>query len=143
MTTNVEDRLRRLEDAEQIRDLLMAYGRTLDDRDMEAYSALFASDGEWLGPFVGAARGPAGILQLMRENLGPAPKGSHHLMTNMVVSSDGDRGTASSRWTYVVPAESGGPALAISGRYEDELVREDGHWRFRARRVSGDLAIPM
>lgn len=142
MTLSIEERLQRLEDAEAIRDLVMDYARTLDTRDMEAYSALFAQDGEWVGPYVGAARGPAAILQLMRDNLGPAPKGSNHVMSNIVVNVDGDRAEAKSRWTYMVPAEDGGPRPAICGRYEDVLIREAGAWRFLRREVLGDISIP-
>ena len=37
-----------------------------------AYSRLFARDGEWVGGF-GSARGPAGILAFMQQNLGTGP----------------------------------------------------------------------
>jgi len=46
---SVEERLRRLEDTEQIRQLNLAYRRHLDARDLDPYGRLFADDGEWLG----------------------------------------------------------------------------------------------
>jgi len=42
----IEERLRQLEDREQIRDLLAEYIRCLDARDHATYSQLFAKDGE-------------------------------------------------------------------------------------------------
>ena len=60
MGPTLEDRLRQLEDKEEIRDLLNEYGRTLDRRDLAAYSRLFAADGEWEGALHGHAPGQAG-----------------------------------------------------------------------------------
>jgi SnoaL-like protein len=50
------ERLRRLEDAEQIRQLNLEYRRHLDARDLDAYGRPFAEDGEWLAA-PGTARG--------------------------------------------------------------------------------------
>ena len=44
-TGAVESRIRALEDKEQIAQLLIDYGRHLDSRDLAAYAALFAADG--------------------------------------------------------------------------------------------------
>ena len=43
-------RMQRLEDMEEIRTVLLNYGRYLDARDFGAYSRLFAKDGEWAQP---------------------------------------------------------------------------------------------
>ena len=51
-------RVQRLEDQEEIRMLLVDYGRSLDARDFVKYSSLFAKDGEWTGGF-GTAKGPS------------------------------------------------------------------------------------
>ena len=45
----IEERLRRLEDLEEIRNLVKDYAKHLDVRDFEAYSALFTREGEWAG----------------------------------------------------------------------------------------------
>ena len=137
---SLEERLQRLEDIEAIKILLLEYARLLDARDLIGYSKLFARDAEWTGPYIGSARGPDAILALMQENLRPAPKGSHHLISNMIVDVNGDSATAWCRWRYLVPDEDGAPRLAVSGRYEDEVVRDEGVWRFRSRTVYGDLS---
>src|SRR2546421_12624797 len=76
------ERLRRLEDAEQIRQLNLEYRRHLDARDLDAYGRLFAADGEWLGG-TGYGQGPAGITAMLNERLAghpsPRPPASQHL----------------------------------------------------------------
>src|ERR1700758_2289524 len=68
-------RVQRLEDEEEIRMLLVDYGRSLDARDFVKYSSLFAKDGEWSGGF-GSAKGPAAIKAMMDKEIGstPAPR---------------------------------------------------------------------
>ena len=53
----LEARLPVLEAREEIRNLLQEYRRTLDIRDMRAFSELFAADGTWTGAS-GKAPGP-------------------------------------------------------------------------------------
>ena len=49
---------------------------------------------------------------------------------------DGDRATASSLWMHVRRGEDDHPLLPTLGGYTDELIREDGRWRFLSRSVS-------
>jgi hypothetical protein len=35
----------------------------------------------------------------------------------------------------MVPDDHGRPTPALMARYHDDLVREDGHWKFARRRV--------
>jgi len=136
-------RLQRLEDMEEIRTLLLDYGRHLDSRDLAAYSRLFAKDGEWVGGF-GSVQGPAGIQAFMEKNLGTGPNrtNTYHLLTNFVIEVKGDTATAWSRWTFVTPGPDGRPVIAQAGRYDDNLVRESGRWRFKRRVASSDLPAP-
>lgn len=135
-------RLRRLEDVEAIRRLLVAYGRHLDRRDFAAYAALFADGGVWDGGF-GAATGPAEIQAMMQKMIGgtliEGPQRNYHLMSSFDIEVDGDTGRAWSRWTFVGLDAENRPRVLYAGRYDDELVREHGAWKFRLRRVSGDL----
>ncbi len=137
-----EARLRRLEDIEQIRTLLVDYGRSLDRRDWAAYAALFAREGEWVGGF-GTAKGPAAIEAMMRKGVGGAanddPQRNFHLLTNFEIEADGDHGRAWSRWSFVAEGPDGRAQVLYAGRYDDVLVREDGRWKFERRTVTGDL----
>ncbi len=145
----IEQRLQKLEDREQIRELLAEYIRCLDTRDHATYSQLFAQDGE-LTFAQGHAIGPKAIRALMEEgerkadpSRTAAMAGSVHLLTDLSIHLDGDRATAHSRWTLIVRRESG-PVVSASGHYSDLLVREDGAWKFKKREIVADLfAAPI
>jgi uncharacterized protein (TIGR02246 family) len=141
-TGSVESRLKQLEDKEQIAQLLIDYGRHLDGRDLAAYAALFAADGEWIGGF-GTVAGRANIRAFMEKSLGTGPNrgGAYHIMSNFVITVKGDTATAWSRWTFVTPGERGA-TIAQAGRYDDTFVRENGVWKFKRRVASNDTAPP-
>ena len=136
-------RLQRLEDMEEIRTLLLDYGRFLDSRDLSAYSKLFAREGEWVGGF-GSAKGPAGILEFMQKNLGAGPNrtNTYHILSNFEIEVKGDSATAWSRWTFIIPGADGKPVISQAGRYDDLLLREDGRWKFKRRTASNDIPAP-
>jgi ketosteroid isomerase-like protein len=139
----VAARLQRLEDKEEIQKVLLDYGRHLDSRDFAAYSRLFAKEGEWAGGF-GSVKGPAAIQAFMEKNIGAGPNrtNTYHLLSNFVIDVQGDTATAWSRWAFVTPGPDGKPVIAQGGRYDDTLVREDGHWKFKRRVASNDLPRP-
>ena len=140
---SVGARLQRFEDKEEIQALLLDYGRHLDSRDFAAYGRLFARDGEWVGGFGTASGGPAGIQAFMEKAMGTAPNAvkNYHLLSNFVITVNGDTATAWSRWAFVVPGERGA-TIAQAGRYDDTLVRENGRWRFKRRVASNDTPPP-
>jgi uncharacterized protein (TIGR02246 family) len=139
---SLDARLKQFEDKEEIQRLLLDYGRHLDGRDFRAYSLLFARDGEWQGGF-GTVAGPAQIQAFMEKAMGTAPNraNNYHLLSNFVITVNGDSATAWSRWAFVVPGDRGA-AISQAGRYDDTLVREDGRWLFKRRAASNDTASP-
>ena len=142
--SELEPRLRRLEDVEEIRALLLEYARRLDAADYIGYSELFAVEGE-LDAQLGQARGRAAIVALLEHRLGLQPDqprpGAVHLNGSPAVTLDGDRATSVVIWAYVTHDEEGFPLLLQLGHYYDELVREDGQWRFQRRRITRDLGF--
>src|SRR2546421_149104 len=138
----LEARVRRLEDREQINALFMRYRECLDEKDFSGYAALFASDGEFVAAG-GSASGREEIERLvdgMRGTLLTAVAGDDvHVVVNPDISVDGDRATARSTWIYIVRDPDGGPNLCKVGHYDDELVREDGAWRFARRSAPMDM----
>jgi uncharacterized protein (TIGR02246 family) len=135
-------RVQRLEDIEQIRTLLLDYGRALDARDFATYSHLFAKDGEWVGGF-GSTKGPAAIQAFMEKNIpatpGQKPGATYHLLTNFVIDPHGDTATAWSRWAFIVTGADNKPSIMYGGHYDDTLVRENAHWRFKRRVAFNDI----
>jgi uncharacterized protein (TIGR02246 family) len=135
-TPTLELRVRAIEDQIAIERLLKDYGRTLDARDFAAYAALFARDGEWKGA-LGAYKGPAAIQAAMEKIFADAatdiPRGRNfHVMSNFIIEVHGDRATAHSSFIFY-KMNGNAPEPAVAGRYEDELVRERGAWRFLRR----------
>jgi len=141
-TASLVARLQRMEDIEEIRTLLLDYGRLLDLRDLAGYSRLFAKGGEWVGGF-GSAKGPAEIMAFMQKNLGTGPNrnNSFHILSNFEIDVKGNSATAWSRWTFITPAADGKPVISQAGRYDDILVREDGRWKFKRRSASNDIPV--
>lgn len=139
-SAGLEQRLRRLEDLEEIRQLFIDYGQHLDACNFAAYAELFADEGEvLLGP-IGRARGRDEIRSLMERTLGGRQGASYHLITSPMIDLDGDRAQAVVMWTVIVRGADGQPALTMLGRHRDELVRERGRWRFLRRQ--GHIDIP-
>jgi uncharacterized protein (TIGR02246 family) len=143
---SLEQRLRLIEDKEEIRDLLFAYGRNFDKRDFTAYSNLFASDGVWVGGADGAHpyTGPDAIREFVTKTYPPSSyPGSFHIMSSVSIQIVGENmATAWSRWTYVVLGVHGEPAPFAAGHYEDTLVREGGVWKFKRRQVFAEAKQP-
>jgi ketosteroid isomerase-like protein len=136
------DRIQRIEDRAEIEQLLLNYGRHLDARDFKAYSQLFARDGVWQGG-MGTVRGPAAIQTFMERAIpGQNTAHNYHLLSNFVIDVQGDTATAWSRWQFVAPGPDGRPVVAQAGRYDDDLVREDGRWKFKRRIAANDLPLP-
>jgi len=91
----------------------------------------------------GSAKGPAEILAFMQKNLGTGPNrnNSFHILSNFEIEVKGDSATAWSRWTFITPGPDGKPVISQAGRYDDILVREDGHWKFKRRSASNDIPV--
>ena len=141
--TDLEARLRRLEDLAEINQLFIDYGHHLDHGDFAAYADLFAADGEvLLGP-IGRAQGRDQIRALMERTLGGAAGSSYHVISNPMVALDGDNATTDVMWTVVSRGSDGRPVLGMIGRHRDTLVREDGQWRFKRRKGFVDIPSTM
>jgi uncharacterized protein (TIGR02246 family) len=133
-------RLKVFEDKAEIEALLLDYGRYLDSRDFAGYASLFAKDGQWIGGF--GTVPAADIKAFMEKAMGMQNTAkNYHLLSNFVITVKGDTATAWSRWAFVVPSQQGA-AIAQAGRYDDELVRENGRWKFKKRVASNDTAGP-
>jgi hypothetical protein len=156
-------KIKRLEDMQQIADVLNEYGRALDSRDFKAYAGLFAKDGSWSGGLGTVTGGPQAIYEFMTSRIGGGGRGaaggganasgsaapanrpigfgsSYHIMSNFKIDVTGETATASSRWTFVTAAR--GPGVQVAGRYEDSLVREDGAWKIKSRQAFNDVTTP-
>jgi hypothetical protein len=139
----LESRLQKLEDREEIRQLLKDYGRFLDQRDFASFSQLFAEkEGEWIGG-MGQAKSPEAIRKLMEDTIGKSTgkevPPNYHLFMNDSIHINGNQADALTKWMFVVQGEKGGPQPLYLGHYEDTFIRENGRWKFLKRIVHTDI----
>lgn len=132
-------RLQRLEDREQILELLTAYGATLDRRDFAAFGQLFTEDAEYGSggtPTRGRAAIQAQLERVITSNPSNLPKPNHHLLFNPSIKVDGDRATAHSLGAYSAPDAAGTTTqMVFFVAYDDVLVRKAGRWQFQRRTI--------
>jgi hypothetical protein len=145
--SELQARVQQLEDEEAIRNLLVEYGRLLDTHDLAGYSKLFAREGAWTGSF-GTAKGPEEILAMLQKSMAsasaydPNKVRSIHLMSNFSIHVDGERATATSKWTNFARTEDNKLVPRLAGHYNDTLVKEGGKWRFLSREAPRDIPNP-
>ena len=137
--TDLESRLRRLEDLQEINQLFIDYGEHLDAGDFASYAALFADDGEvLLGP-LGRATGPTEIQALMERTLAAAVGTTFHVVSSPRIDLAGDTATSTVQWTVVAIQDDGLGRATMVGHHHDDLVRTPDGWRIRRRRGTVEL----
>ena len=125
-----------VEDKEAIREVLAEYCFRLDDGRFAEMAALFTEDGTWDTAF-GKATGRTAIAELasslrMRAEQ-PRPR-AVHLVTNIAIALDGESAGVRSNW-MVMQNNPLGPRIGSGGAYLDEMVRAEGRWLFRYRKI--------
>lgn len=130
-----------LEEKDAIREVLAEYCFRLDGGQFADMAALFTEDGTWDTAF-GKATGRAAIADFARglREKGPQPRPRGvHLTTNIVIELDSNIAKVRSNWT-VVQNSASGPQIGSGGGYADELVKQNGKWLFRYRKIDRFLA---
>jgi 3-phenylpropionate/cinnamic acid dioxygenase small subunit len=120
-----------MSDEEQIRRLLAEFCVFLDDRRFREWSDLFTEDGTF-SKLVGRETIFSWISgdELARE----PDLVRKHTVHNLLIDADGD--SARVRSDLVMhDKRPGQPWVIITGRYLDELVKQDGAWRFKNRQL--------
>jgi uncharacterized protein (TIGR02246 family) len=130
-----------VEDKDAIREVLAEYCFRLDDGRFAEMAALFTEDGTWDTAF-GKATGRAAIAELARSLRAraeePRPR-AVHLVTNIAIKLDDARGQVRSNW-MVLQNGPQGPRVGSGGAYVDEMVRADGQWLLRYRKIDRFIA---
>jgi ketosteroid isomerase-like protein len=119
-----------LEDKDEIRELMRRYNQAIDFPDPKAWVDCFTDDAvvEITGrpPLTGKDE----LLAYAEQR----PGGSLHLATSEIIDVSGDTAHVSS-YLALVSAASGTPGIMAGGRYEDDLRRVDGAWKFSRRNL--------
>ena len=130
--TDLEARIRRLEDIEAIRQLKYRYCAFCDDNyNPHGIASLFVEDGVWDGGAVfGKAEGPAAIADYFSKTP-DLVKFAVHQVLNPRIDVDGDAATG--QWYLFQPMvlHADDQALWLIANYDELYVRTVEGWRFR------------
>jgi uncharacterized protein (TIGR02246 family) len=131
-----------LEDRLAINDLFVRYTTALDRGDVETIVECFTPDGSLDSPAVGSHAGHAAIRAFAERFARFHQRGAQlrHVISNLAVEIDGDHARATCYLLNVL-TRNGKSELLAPGRYECELVKSAGAWRFQRRGVILDHDI--
>jgi len=131
-----------------IEQLLNRYCHKLDQGDVEAVVALFADDAVLIPEYDGSGE-HAGrdAIRAWYSNSGrtvvAAARGLRHKISTAAIEIDGDEASSA---CYLdadsIDVRSGRRSLA-GGRYLDRLVRRDGQWLIKERRIVVDYVSTL
>ena len=131
VSPSVDDRL-------EILDLAARYNHAVDSGDHEGVAALFTEDGVIEATATGTIAGRAAIA----DYIGSRPDGwqrRRHLNNNAIIEGvPGDDDAAKLSLSLLVVSRRDHVEPRLYGRYEDELRRVGGEWRFAKRRIVVD-----
>jgi ketosteroid isomerase-like protein len=120
-----------------IQQIYAAYNLAADQGDGKAFAGFFTADGVFdMGTM--RAEGPEALTEFAAGIPTMIP-GSRHIATNVLVEGEGDLATGQA-YLMLLSTKSSPCAIAVTGQYEDRLVRTDDGWRFAERRFIADAA---
>ena len=132
----LEKRITRLEDIEEIKQLKARYCEICDDmHNPDRINSLFAADGIWESADFGKAEGHDAIRELFRGFQKMFNFSQHNIM-NPIIEINGDRATGvwyiMGPWTYTEKNDEKWLAL----RYDDDYVKLNGEWKYQHLRLA-------
>ncbi len=132
--TDLVARIRRLEDREAIRELVAAYGYTIDNRDIDGLAALFCSDGvlQSADGIMNAA-GRAAIVDMYKGRFAVLGPTFHFTHDHAITLDETDPDRASGIIASHAEVTRHGETMLAAIRYHDDYRREEGRWRFAKR----------
>jgi hypothetical protein len=139
------DRISRLCDLEDIRDLRARYGDLADTIDGQAgdpaaFASLFSSDGT-IDFGEGSATGRKQIEEMLR-GLPMSWQYVKHCIVNHLITLDGDRASGRVSLLVALAMDKSQAPVWVSGLYHDKYVRTPEGWRFQSVRFEMHFADP-
>jgi 3-phenylpropionate/cinnamic acid dioxygenase small subunit len=143
----LSDKATLAQDRMVIEDTLRRYVRALDDSDLDAYLATLTDDAKFVSA-EGSYSGKEAIRRYVepvmrsrkqrREAEGAQATATHHVVTNQSIEfTDRNSAVVRAYWMFVVAHGANKPmTIDLMGSSEDYLIRKDGKWLIRERRVA-------
>lgn len=126
--SDLEQRVRRLEDRAELQELAIRYFRSADDDDYEAMAECFASDAYFSGgEGFSAAETREGVVDQIRSDRAYMVATVHTFDSMTLEFEDGDH--ASGVVAAHLELGLGGTTVHAAVRYYDRFVRRDGRWQ--------------
>jgi len=138
----LEKRITRIEDRENIKELKARYCAVCDDDHNPAnITKLFVEDGIWEGGGFGQAKGHAAIRDLFK-NFQQLISFSQHMVMNPIIEIDGNNAKAT--WYFLGPFtfRKDNEAKWTAVRYDDDYVKVNGEWKFKHLRANIRMHAP-
>jgi len=134
--TDLDGRLRLLEDEAAILRVMNLYCHAIDYGPPELWADCFTEDGIYVGKVKGRTRQTIGrealIAYAAAHEVAPV-RYVKHMLWAPVIDIDGDHAVATGMFA-VLNNSADAPFVEVYGRYEDELTRQvDGSWRLKKR----------
>jgi uncharacterized protein (TIGR02246 family) len=117
------------------------YNWTTDAKDWERLASCFTEDGTFVGVY------GSWVMRAQFEEFGARAetranvRQTRHFISAPLIEIDGDTATAATA-LLVTLQTADGYSISLTGEYHDHLVRVDGQWLFRERKVVVDEAPP-
>lgn len=133
--TEIAARLKRIEDRDEIRNLVAGYGRVVDDRDMDGLRAFFTPDISFGA--IGSSQkieGREAVVAYYESRYADMPISNHFTHDHVITleSDDLARGHVNA---HVEMIRLGEPVV-VAMRYADIYARHEGAWKFKERITS-------
>ena len=141
MTLSVQQ----LSDRFEIQDLLVEYAHAIDSKNWPALDNVFSQDA-WIDyTAMGGAKGNLTEIKEFLASAMPLFPSTQHLIANMQVRVDGDRGTGRIMChnPQVMDVEGQRKIFFLGLWYLDEYVRTDAGWRICKRVEEGSWAYNL
>jgi len=135
----LEQRLQKIEDELAISQLRAKYCHLLDDMQWNEFIDLFTEDGVFEG--LSKVEGKPAIMKFFSQDVPTVAERFWHFCTNGTVDIDGDIATGRICMEYI--SITNGVSYTSAGHYDDVMVRENGLWKFKSRKITFYFYSPV
>ncbi len=131
------------EDQFAIEALISRYNQSLDRGDYETWLSCWADDAvfDGLGQVLTGITAIRGFADGYEAGYRQRLHALKHFTVNTLSQIDGDRASSSS-YLQLTTTSAQGVRILFTARYEDDLKRVDGGWRFARRKLHQDMPPP-